>query len=175
MFTLKKYGIIAQLTLVLGAVLGGLFIPVYILGRKYQYGDKKTVRSKENMKKSNFIWIIIIMLIVLSSLGLTGNLGTIRSGTRIMYISNEGRDYWNAEYQYFDGFMQRNLWMDENDVLKVTIETDEGEIDLEIKDSEGNVIFSEKEIQTGEFEVKVSGKITVRVDGNKHEGSFSFK
>lgn len=175
MFTLKKYGIIAQLTLVLGAVLGGLFIPVYILGRKYQYGDKKTVRSKENMKKSNFIWIIIIMLIVLSSLGLTGNLGTIRSGTRIMYISNEGRDYWNAEYQYFDGFMQRNLWMDENDVLKVTIETDEGEIDLEIKDSEGNVIFSEKAIQTGEFEVKVSGKITVRVDGNKHEGSFSFK
>lgn len=133
------------------------------------------MRSKENMKKSNFIGIIIILLIVLSILGLTGNLGTIQSGTRIMYISNAGRDYWIAEYQYFDGFMQRNLWMDENDVLKVTIETDEGEINLEIKDSEGNVIFSEEAIQTSEFEVKVSGKITVRIAGNKHEGKFSFE
>lgn len=175
MLTFKEYGIIAQLTLVLGAVLGGLFIPVYILGRKYQYGDKKTVRSKENMKKSNFMGIIIILLIVLSILGLTGNLGTIHSGTRIMYISNAGRDYWSAEYQYFDGFMQRNLWMEEDDVLKVSIETDEGKIDLEIKDSEGNVIFSEEAIQTSEFEVKVSGKITIRIDGDDHEGSFSFE
>ena len=175
MLTFKEYGIIAQLTLVLGAVLGGLFIPVYILGRKYQYGDKKTVRSKENMKKSNFMGIIIILLIVLSILGLTGNLGTIQSGTRIMYISNAGRDYWIAEYQYFDGFMQRNLWMEEDDVLKVSIETDEGKIDLEIKDSEGNVIFSEEAIQTSEFEVKVSGKITIRIDGDDHEGSFSFE
>ena len=175
MLTFKEYGIIAQLTLVLGAVLGGLFIPVYILGRKYQYGDKKTVRSKENMKKSNFMGIIIILLIVLSILGLTGNLGTIQSGTRIMYISNAGRDYWSAEYQYFDGFMQRNLWMEEDDVLKVSIETDEGKIDLEIKDSEGNVIFSEEAIQTSEFEVKVSGKITIRIDGDDHEGSFSFE
>lgn len=175
MVTFKEYGIIAQLTLVLGAVLGGLFIPVYILGRKHQYRDKKTMSSKENMKKSNSIGIIIILLIVLSILGLTGNLGTIHSGTRIMYISNAGRDYWSAEYQYFDGFMQRNLWMEEDDVLKVSIETDEGEIDLEVKDSEGNVIFSEKAIRTKEFEVEVSGKITIRIDGDDHEGSFSFE
>ena len=42
-------------------------------------------------------------------------------------------------------------------------------------DNEGNKIFSEKAIQTKEFEVKVSGKITIRIDGDDHEGSFSFE
>lgn len=175
MVEFRKFGVFAQLTLVLGAVLGGLFIPVYIIGRKYQYVDKKPMKTNNNKKKSNFIWLMVIFVIVLSVLGLTGNLGTVSSATKIMYFSNARRDYWKAEYQYFDGFMQRNLWMEENDVLKVSIETDEGEIDLEIKDSEGNVIFSEKAIPTKEFEVEVSGKITVRVDGDDHEGSFSFE
>ena len=175
MIEFREFGVYAQLTLVLGAVLGGLFIPVYVLGRKYQYGDKKPVKTNENKKKTNLLLIVIIVVIVLSVLGLTGNLGTIQSGTRLMYFSNAGRDYWKAEYQYFDGFMQRNLWMEENDVLKVSIETDEGEIDVEIKDSDGNVIFSEKALETKEFEIEVSGKITVRVDGDDHEGSFSFE
>lgn len=175
MIEFREYGVLAQLTLVLGSVLGGLFIPVYVLGRKYQYGDKKTMKTNENKKKVNLILIVIIAVIVLSFLGLTGNLGTIQSGTRLMYLSNAGRDYWNAEYQYFDGFMQRNLWMEENDTLKIAIETDEGQIDLIIKDSEGNIIFSEKAIQSKEFEIEVSGKITVRIDGDDHEGSFSFE
>ena len=135
----------------------------------------KTIKTNANNKKSNWIWIIIILVIVLSALGFTGNLGTISSGTKVMYFSNAGRDHWSAEYQYFDGYMQRNLWMEEDDVLKVSIETIEGEIDLTIKDSEGNVIFSEKAIETKAFEVKASGKVTVRIDGNDHKGIFSFE
>ena len=137
--------------------------------------------KNEDRKKRNLIWIVsmiliaIIIPIVFVSLGMTGGLGNIRSGTRLMYFSKEGRDYWEAEYQYFDGYMQRNLWMEDDDVLNVSIETDDGKIDLEIKDSEGNVIFSEKAIQTKEFEVEVSGKINVRIDGDDHEGSFSFR
>ena len=169
----KEYGIIAELILVLGSVLGGLFVPVYILARKYQYGDKKPMKTIK--KKSNWIWIVIILVIVLSALGFTGNLGTISSATKVMYFSNAGRDHWSAEYQYFDGYMQRNLWMEEDAVLKVSIETIEGEIDLTIKDSEGNVIFSEKAIETKEFEVEASGKVTVRIDGDKHKGSFEFQ
>ena len=175
MAELQEYGFIAQLVLVLGAVLGGLFIPVYVVARKYQYGDKKSMKTNEKIKNKNYIWILVMIVIVLASLGLTGNLGTISSATKIMYFSNAGRDHWSAEYQYFDGYMQRNLWMEENDVLKVAIETDEGEIDLEIKDSKGNVIFSEKDIGTKEFEIEVSGKITILVDGEGHEGSFSFQ
>jgi len=169
----KEYGIIAELILVLGSVLGGLFVPVYILARKYQYGDKKPMKTIK--KKSNWIWIVIIFVIVLSALGFTGNLGTISSATKMMYVSNAGRDHWHAEYQYLDGYMQRNLWMEEDDVLKVSIETIEGEIDLIIKDSEGNVIFSEKAIETKEFEVEASGKVTVRIEGDKHKGSFEFQ
>ena len=177
MIELKEYGVFAQLVLVLGAVLGGLFIPVHFWARKYQYGEgqSRPMKNEKRKKISWFIGGIIIIVLVLVSLGLTGGLGSIQSGTRMMYISSEGRDYWKAEYKYFDGFMQRNLWMDEKDVLKISIETDEGEIDLVIKDSDGNIIFSEEAIQTGEFEVEVSGKITVRLEGEEHEGSFSFK
>lgn len=172
MMEFKDYGVIVQLVLVLGAVLGGLFIPVYVVARKFQYGDKKIMKSKEKTQKQKFIWIFVIVGIVFIFLGLTGNLGTIRSGTRLMFISNEGRDYWKAQYQYFDGYMQRNLWMEENDVLKVSIETEEGQIDIEIKDSDGNIIFSEDAVQTKEFEVNVSGKITIRLDGEEHKGKF---
>jgi len=170
----KEYGVITQLILVLGSVLGGLFIPVYVLGRKYQFGDNKSMNVSEKKKKSSWIWIVVL-LIILSVLGFTGNLGTIRSGTRIMFFSNEGRDYWKANYQYFDGYMQRNLWMEENDKLNVSFETNEGQITLEIRDNEGNIIFYEKNIETKEFVIDVSGKITVRVDGDNHEGSFSFE
>lgn len=172
MMEFKEYGVIVQLVLVLGAVLGGLFIPVYVFARKFQYGDKKTMKTNGKIQPKKFIWILLIIGIVFLFLGLTGNLGTIRSGTRLMFFSNEGRDYWKAEYKYFDGFMQRNLWMEENDVLKVAIETEEGQIDIEIKDSDGNIIFSEDAVQTKEFEVNVSGKITIRLDGEEHKGKF---
>lgn len=92
-----------------------------------------------------------------------------------MFWENTGTNYWNAEYQYFDGFMQRTLWMEEDDVLHVSVETDEGDFDLEIKDADGNIIYSERSLGTKEFEVEVSGKISVRVDGEEHEGSFRFE
>lgn len=57
-------------------------------------------------------------------------------------------------------------------INRKSIETEEGQIDIEIKDSDGNIIFSEDAVQTKEFEVNVSGKITIRLDGEEHKGKF---
>lgn len=163
----------AQLAILLIYVLGGLLVPVYILGRKYRYGKSDVVKKTKDNKKRTFAGIVTIILIVLAIC--FGDITSINSSTRIMYAENKGINFWNAQYQFFDGFMQRTLWMEDEDILNVSIETDDGEISLQIIDENGNVIYREKSIGTAEFEVEVSGKIIVRVDGEEHEGSFSFK
>lgn len=174
MVPLRPLGIFAELPVLLGFILGGLFIPVYIVARKHQYADNPPPAHVEKKRKYNWIWILILVGGLLLVNGI-GGFGTIRSGTRIMFFSNEGRDYWNAEYQYFDGFMQRTLWMEEPDVLHVGIETDEGNLKLVITDENGEIIYSEENVETKEFELEVSGKVSVFLETEGHKGGFTFE
>ena len=41
-----------------------------------------------------------------------------------------------------------------------------------IKDEDGNVVFHHENMETGIYEVKVSGKCVVRVTAKEHKGSF---
>ena len=156
--------------------LGGLFVPIYVLGRKHQYGDKPAPRVKAAPQKSIFVLVAIAVVMGLAMWGLLGGVGTISSGTRVMYVSNEGRSHWSASYQYFNGFIQRNLWVAENeDGFDVVITSEEGSMDVEVRDENGNVIFAQENIQTGTYEVKATGKVVVRIDCEKHRGSFDIR
>lgn len=166
-------GIFVDLTIILGFILGGLFIPVFILGRKYQYGDNPPAKNESKSKKRTFWWIVIVVIFILAVC--FGDITSINSATRIMFFQSEGINYWKAEYQYLDGFMTRTLLMEEDDVLNVSVETDEGDLTLQIMDANGNVIYSEVRVGTKEFDVEVSGQIYIRVEAEEHEGSFSFK
>lgn len=104
-----------------------------------------------------------------------GDIGSFNSSTRMMYVESKGRDYWKAEYQYLNGFMQRTLWMEENDVLHISVKTDAGDFTLQIMDEDGNIIYLEEKLGTKEFDVDVYGKICICIDAEKHEGSFSFE
>ena len=42
-------------------------------------------------------------------------------------------------------------------------------------DADGNVIYSDVKVGTKEFDVDVSGKISIRIEAEKHEGSFTFE
>lgn len=164
------------LVVLLTFFLGGLFVPIYVLGRKHQYGDKPAPRVKTAPQKSIFVLVAIAVVMGLAMWGLLGGVGTISSGTRVMYVSNEGRSHWSASYQYFNGFIQRNLWVAENeDGFAVVITSEEGSMDVEIKDENGNVIFAQENIQTGSYEVKATGKVVVRIDCEKHKGSFDIR
>ena len=71
--------------------------------------------------------------------------------------------------------MQRTLWLEDEDTLHVSVETEEGDFTLQIMDADGNVIYSDVKVGTKEFDVDVSGKISIRIEAEKHEGSFSFE
>ncbi|MBE5887604.1 MAG: helix-turn-helix transcriptional regulator [Lachnospiraceae bacterium] len=164
------------LVVLLTFFLGGLFVPIYVLGRKHQYGDKPAPRVKAAPQKSIFVLVVIAVVMGLAMWGLLGGVGTISSGTRVMYVSNEGRSHWSASYQYFNGFIQRNLWVAENeDGFDVVITSEEGSMDVEVRDENGNVIFAQENIQTGTYEIKATGKVVVRIDCEKHRGSFDIR
>lgn len=191
----------STICLELGFLLGCLFFPICIVGRKYQYGEN-SVKERENFKKSidmtdvgkysynrslaqekvyskktsNMIIVWIIMLfLLLASISILNNLGTTSSGTRMMYFSKSGRDYWNANYQYFDGYAQKNLWVDEDGILEIQVETEEGILAVEITDTAGNILFSKENIHTEKIQVEASQKVMVRIEANKHKGSFSIE
>ena len=147
-----------------------------MLGRKHKYGDKPAPRVKAAPQKSILVLVVIAVVMGLAIWGLLGGVGTISSGTRVMYVSNEGRSHWSASYQYFNGFIQRNLWVAENaDGFAVVITSEEGSMDVEVRDENGNVIFAQENIQTGTYEVKATGKVVVRIDCEKHKGSFDIR
>ncbi len=58
--------------------------------------------------------------------------------------------------------------------LTVTCVTESGKLDMEIKDDDGEKIFSKSDIQTENFEVNVnsSGTCTVIIHAENHTGSF---
>ncbi len=161
-----------MLAIILSYVLGGLFIPVYVMGRKYQDNEDKPAQ-KTKSKKQIIVWILAIIAIIIAIC--FGDITSINSSTRIMYFDSKGRDYWKAEYQYLNGLELRTLWFEENDILHVSVETDEGVLKLQVLDEYGTVIYSEENVGTKEFDVDVSGKISIRVEAVEHGGSFSFE
>lgn len=172
---LSTLGPFSTMIPVFAFVFGGLFIPIYVLARKYEYGDtKRPSKSHEKKDKKKIIGAILVIAVVAVLIYMFHGSATIGSGNRIMFISNEGRNYWSATYQYFDGFQQRTLIMEEVDALDVAVITDEGQLDIKITDEKENIIFEKKDLETGSFSMPVSGYITIRVDATKHKGSFSF-
>ncbi len=128
------------------------------------------------MKSKKIKSVVIIVVGILAILIMTRifGIGTIRSATRIGFIEKAGWSDWSASYTTLDGYLQRTIRPEDNTLL-VEVETKSGTIAIEIKDADGNVIFSETDITTSSFEVDVSKKVTIRVKADNHKGSFSFE
>lgn len=155
-------------------VFGGLFIPIFVLGRKYQYGDSPRPDTAKNVyDKKRIIGVVLIIFFIVIVSYIFGGGATVSSGNRMMFIASEGRSYWSATYQYFDGYEQRNLWVDEDGFLDVKIITDEGQVDLKITDEEGKVIYEKRDLKTTTFSVPATGRVTIRIDAFAHKGSFT--
>lgn len=162
---------LSDIGILLVLFLGSLFIPPYLLGKKYQYEEGE----QPEKRKGNFIKLAVILLAIAALAGVLSfsGMGTMRSATRMGCVENADRNSWSASYMYLDGFMQRNIWTeDDSDSLKVLVETKDGTLEVEIKDEDGNVVFHHENMETGIYEVKVSGKCVVRVTAKEHKGSF---
>ena len=119
--------------------------------------------------KSTILSIVIAVAAVflLSNLGI----GTLRSATRIGYVGSDGWSSWSARYTLLDGWLQRTIHP-KTDTLHIEVKTESGTISIQIKDADGNIIFSENNIETSSFEVEVPDKVVIRVEADHHKGSF---
>ena len=175
----------STLFLTLGFLLGGLFLPIYIVARKYQNIEStETIENatnfyhKEKNTKKNTIIILIFVAGILLFIAFVNSLGvgTFRSATSIAFLSKETKTYWSASYAYLNGTIRRNFWIEKenrNDI-KINVKTEEGMLGIEIEDLDGNMIFSKEDVGTNIFEVPIKDeeKVVIRIKAEKHKGSF---
>ena len=131
---------------------------------RYQYKPKD---------KKSIIVLVVIALAVLIATHCLG-IGTIRHASRVGFVQHTGWRDWSASYTMLDGYLQRTI-RPEHDTLFIEVETKSGAIAIEIKDADGNIIFSESDMETTTFEIDVPEKIVIRVDAENHKGGFSFE
>lgn len=163
----------AAVYIILILVLGGLFIPMTVAGRKYEYAPDNPRPSHVNRK--DWIWIcgcvvavVIFVVILRSGIAPTG------SGLQMGWVESNTRDHWSATYAFHDGYQQRTINTDgEPTVLEVEIVSSSGEIGMTVTDENGNVIYNQQGIGTSSFEIEISGKVTIKITGKDHKGSFS--
>jgi hypothetical protein len=120
------------------------------------------------------ILIVVVVLALIAAARFIG-IGTTRSATRIGYVDKGGWRNWSASYTLLDGTLQHTLRPNaSDDLLLIDVKTASGTISLEIKNKDGDIIFHQEDLDTTEFTVEVSEKISVVVHAKGHKGSFSF-
>ena len=163
----------AAVYIILILVLGGLFIPMTVVARKYEYAPDNPRPAHVNRK--DWIWIcgcviavVIFVVILRSGVAPTG------SGLQMGWVESNTRDHWSATYAFHDGYQQRTINTDgEPTVLEVEIVSSSGEISMTVTDENGDVIYDQQGIETTSFEIEISGKVVIKITGQDHKGSFS--
>ena len=122
-------------------------------------------------KNAKRMILMIPVAVVVFFLVLRVGSGSFRSAVRIGYVGSEGRSSWSGSYRSLDGKMWKNIHP-EGDMLHIRVETQSGTISIQVKDKEGNVIFSENDMGTNNFDVEVQGKVSVLIEADNHRGGF---
>lgn len=151
--------------------LGGLFLPMYYVGRKYEFGREQP----QSLEQKDLKWIGSTVLITVALVLVLRNTGfSTGSGFKVMWSERKNADSWSASYAYHDGVQQRSI---NAGGLPTTIEaeivTTSGTIGIIVTETNGDVIFEQYEIPSSTFSIPISGKAQVRIVSDGHKGSFS--
>ena len=57
--------------------------------------------------------------------------------------------------------------------LHVTVQTDAGSCALQIKSTDGEILFEREDLPTSAFDVDIPGDVVVRFTADQHKGGFS--
>ncbi len=166
-FLLSRQGgnqLMSQMAVLL-LYLASLFIPMYLLGRKYDL-HRETRRS---------LWED--MVIVLPALALVGILMvfqgpvTTRGALRIGFVESGSWQQWEARYSRLDGTLNRTLHPEEQAYL-LTVETKDGTVNITIV-ADGEVVYAGEDIPSGDWPLTLDGIVQITVTAEDHRGSFS--
>ena len=115
--------------------------------------------------------VVIVLIVVTRYIGI----GTTRNATRVGYVDKGGWHDWSASYTLLDGTLQYTLRPRSSDnLLHINVKNESGTLSIEVKNAGGDVVFQEENLDTGEYDMYVSEKVTVIVRAKGHKGSFSF-
>ena len=158
--------------IVLALVLGGLFIPMITVARKYEYAPEAPRPDRANRK--DWLWICgCVVGMVLFAFVLRSGLTPFQSGLQMGWVESNSRDHWTASYSFHDGYVKRTINSGgESSVIEVEIVSSAGEIGMTVTDESGNIIYDEQGIETSSFIIEIPGKVTVKITGEDHKGSF---
>ena len=163
----------AAVYIILTLVLGGLFVPMTVAARKYEYAPEDPRPAHVNRKDWAWICGCVIAVVIFVVILKTG-VSSTGSGLQMGWSESSGRDHWSAAYAFHDGFQQRTINIDgEPTVLKAEIVSSSGQIGMTVTDEKGNVFYDRQGIGTSSFELEIFGKVIVKITGQEHKGSFS--
>ncbi len=154
-------------TVALLCYLGGLFVPVYVIGLRY--GGKKQVVGRQKT-------IVITVLVAAIVLGVFSLFRWIPWESQVLqlgYVSSFTPGDWSASYVYLDGTQTKRMSTGESEreyVLEV--ETKSGSLSVTVNDENGQLIFREASLATGVYRFVCSGKVMVVIQADSHRGGF---
>ena len=121
--------------------------------------------------KRKKIWLPILAIAAVVLAVVWGGGVSTRSAVRIAYTGSETRSNWTGRYASLDGAMRKTIHP-KGDQLHIEVETKSGTISMEFRDADGELLFDGDDMETGAFDVPVSGKVTVLIEADHHQGSF---
>lgn len=130
------------------------------------------MKQNKSIGKGTYLALVVMILVLFAGqfLGLSAR----GSGLCVGYSDRFDGDSWEARYVLHNGFRERVVNVDAAEtILTVNVETKAGTLDLRVTDMSGRILMNESFSEDGSCEVSVSGKVTVRVTGDSHRGSFS--
>ncbi len=159
---------VAGVYVILVLTLGGLFIPMYIVGRRYEQADGKP----KPIGKALCIALAVLLVILLAGPAL--GISSRGSGLRVGYADSFHGNTWEARYALFTGYRERTVNISGGTAtLHVNVTTNDGSFGLRVTDTEGNTLYEEAFADSRSFDIEIPGKVTVRVMGEGHSGGFS--
>ncbi len=131
------------------------------------------MRKQMNFKTAVLILVgIVLLLQVMGALGI--EVQKFSSYLQIGYWENSSAQSWSADYILWDGWRQRTLRPTTRPAtLHITVQTDAGSCALQIKSTDGEILFAQEDIPTSAFDVEVPGDVMVRFIADRHKGGFS--
>lgn len=118
------------------------------------------------MKKLGFVYIVSFSLMLLSACG-NATFNGSSTGNDTQFI---------MEYSILNTSDHRKLSLEMGDVIDTTVVSDAGSVDIQVENSVGESIYSEKDVPTSEFEIVISQNdtYTFTVTGHSAKGGVSF-
>lgn len=163
----------AAVYIMLALFVGGLLVPMFVVARKYECAPENPRPAHVNRR--DWIWIAgcVLIVVILIFVLRGGNVAT-GSGLQMGWAESNAKDHWIATYAFHDGYQQRTINTDgEPTTLHVEIVSSSGAIGMTVTGEDGSVIYEEQTIDTSSFEIEIDCKVTVRITGEGHKGSFS--